>query len=803
VHQLRQEVCRKRHREKAVRDRRAERTRFRALGVDVDPLVVERRLGELVDLILGDRHPVGHAQIGPDGAEQLPRRGEVGRHAGDAIRLCAADVDASPMAGVSPFVAPRGDDANAASEPLDVRDPSVLRALADAVAILGPDLRPRIMLGRLGAYVDAGFSRIGDLDVRLVDWVHHDDQRVVFDGLNRSRALPGVDVEIRVRAHNEHDGWHDMTLVFCNLVDHPDIRGTVVRAVDQTVFDREARWRTLFGASPIGIFEVDLDERCTLVNPAFERLTGLPAQDALGHGWSAVIPPEDIRRLGVAGDGETGKDAPACEVRISLPDGTPRWASLRSVPLRGADGRVTGHLRTLEDVTDRKVLEEQLEHDATHDRLTGLGSRALLLEELSAALARTRRGGAGVALLFIDLDGFKRVNDMLGHASGDDLLVQVADRLRGTLRGGDLCVRLGGDEFVVCCNGSDDAGRDARGGVSGYAARIAERVLDALHQPYDIHGHEMVVGASIGIASSTGEDLISAEQLLSNADVAAYRAKRMGRGRTEIFDDELRRQLARTRRIGRSVGRLIDQPRLPLLCAPLAKLDDRSIVGFDCSVDWDTAGIHEEVATIESVVEEAGMSRGLDVAVVRTVLAHLGDWELRPPGAIVPGLGITLTRAGALSSALPEIVRDLLARADVPAALCWLGIPEAAVAQDLEAATSVAEGLLDLGLGVGLRDFGSAVSSLEQLRLLPTPTMTIAGPLVAAARTACAPGDASTALLAAIVAYARALGRVVVAIDLQDDDHVSRLRELGCTFGTGPAFGRAIRPDQVEAFLAE
>jgi diguanylate cyclase (GGDEF)-like protein/PAS domain S-box-containing protein len=713
------------------------------------------------------------------------------------------------MAGLSPFIAPRDEGGNAPIEPLDVRDPAVLRALADAVAILGPDLRPRIMLGRLGAYVDAGFSRIGDLDVKLVDWVHADDQGVVFEGLERSRARPGADVEIRVRAHNEHDGWHDMTLVFCNLLEHPDIRGTVVRAVDQTVFDREARWRTLFGASPVGIFEVDLDERCTLVNPAFERLTGLATREALGHGWTSVIPPDGIRGLRAAPeDGEPSADreradtASARELQITRPNGVQCWVSLRSAPLRGGDGRVTGYLRTLEDVTDRKILEEQLEHDATHDRLTGLGSRALLLEELSTALARTRRGGPGVALLFIDLDGFKRVNDMLGHASGDELLVQVADRLRATLRSGDLCVRLGGDEFVVCCTGPDARRQDATASVSGHASQIADRVLAALNRPYDVHGHEMLVGASVGIAVASGDDPTSPEQLLSNADVAAYRAKRLGRGRTEVFDDELRRQLSRTRRISRSVGRLLEEPRLPLLCAPLAKLDDRAIVGFDCSVDWETAGVHEDAATIDRVVDEAGMSRMVDLAVVRTVFAQIGDWQLRPPGAIVPGLGITLTRAGAVSPALPEMVSGLLARSNVPAALCWVGIPEAAVAYDLEAATRVVDGLAELGLGVGLRDFGSSLSSLEQLRLLPTPTMTIAGPLVAAARTASTPDDASTALLGAVVGYARALGRVVVAIDVQDDEHVTRLRALGCTFGTGPAFGPAIRPDEVGAFLA-
>jgi hypothetical protein len=158
------------------------------------------------------------------------------------------------MAGARPFVAPEGADA----EPLDVRDPEVVRALTDAVAILGPDFRPRIMLGRLGAY--AVFLRADDLTARVADWVHQDDLPLVLEALGRSHDTPGAEVEARVRVHNDHDGWHAMTLGFRNLLDHPDVRGTIVRAVDQTVFDREARWRTLVGESPIGIFELDRRE---------------------------------------------------------------------------------------------------------------------------------------------------------------------------------------------------------------------------------------------------------------------------------------------------------------------------------------------------------------------------------------------------------------------------------------------------------------------------------------------------------------------------------------------------------------
>jgi len=421
---------------------------------------------------------------------------------------------------------------------------------------------------------------------------------------------------------------------------------------------------------------------------------------------------------------------------------------------------------------------------------------------MNGALALTRRGGPAIALLFIDLDGFKRVNDMLGHAAGDELLVQVAKRLRASLRAGDLCVRLGGDEFVVCCRDRDDAATH-NANPHEHALQLAERLLDALNEPYDVHGHEMLVGASIGIASASGEDPVSTDQLLSNADIAAYRAKRMGRGRIEMFDDELRRQLAKARRIGRSVGRLLDQPRLPMVLSPLVHLGDGNIVGFDCTVDWETAGVHEDPETITRVVDDAGMSRALDVAVVRTALALIGEWERRPPARFVPGLSITLTRTGALSPVLPELIRDMLVRSEVSPALCWLGVPEAAVAHDLDAATRVVVALDELGVGVALRDFGSAVSSLEQLRRLPAPTMTIAGPLVAAVRDAGEGDDENTALLAAIVKYARALGRVVVAVGLHDEAHARRLRDLGCDFGTGPAFGPAMQPGEVVEFLAD
>ncbi len=690
------------------------------------------------------------------------------------------------MAGM-PRVAP-GASANL-SLPLDARAPEVVRALVDAVAILGADFRPRMMLGAFAPA--AGDDDPAAADARMRDWVHPADLGRVGEAIQAACADPTTEVRVDARSFDKVLGWHTVTLTFRSMLDHPEIQGIVVRALDQGVFEREARWRTLVAESPIGIFEQDLDGRCTFVNPAFERIMGMPASEALGFGWCRAVHADDLATMRSMSEHPAHNEtARAIELRIVGADASWRWVSARSTPMRGTDGTVSGFLGTIEEVTERHRLEEKLEFDATHDRLTGLGSRALLAEELGGALARSRRSKRATALLFIDLDGFKRVNDMLGHATGDELLVQVAQRLTSAVRDGDVCVRLGGDEFVVCCADMDDpATSDA----------LAQRLLERLSAPYDVHGHEVVVGASIGIAIAQGDDPVSVDQLLSNADLAAYRAKRMGRGRVVMFDDDLRRRLSRGRRIARQIAALVEQPALPLLCAPIVNLTNGGLVGFDCSVDWEGTGLHD-LDAIQVVVEEAGMARALDTALIRTVVQQLAAWEKKPPGPIVPGLGVVLSRTGATAPDVPDMVREQLAKSGVVPSLCWIGIPEAAVAHDLEAAAFVATALDDLGVGVGLRDFGSAVSSLEQLRVLPAPTMTMTGQLVASLRDPL--DDVYTTLLDAIVKYARSLGRVVMAVGVHDNEHAARLREVGCHFGAGPAFGAALQPDQIAEFVA-
>jgi diguanylate cyclase (GGDEF)-like protein/PAS domain S-box-containing protein len=550
--------------------------------------------------------------------------------------------------------------------------------------------------------------------------------------------------------------------------------GRVVNpALENPALDR-ARLDALTNEGPLGVFEHDLYGRLIYANAAFEVISGISPGEALGFGWMRAVHADDLIELEAIHSTDSARTA---EFRVLRSDGSQRWVRAHSVPVRD-DGVIVGFIGTVDDITDRKRLEAQLEYDASHDRLTKLGSRALLVEQLTAALARARRTGRAVALLFIDVDGFKRVNDRLGHAAGDELLVQIAIRLRGSVREADTVARLGGDEFAVGC--TDMESLDT-------ALALGERLLDALSLPFDVHGHEVLVGASIGVATAQGEDPASVDQLLSNADVAAYRAKQRGRGRVELFDDELRRRLAQGRRVARGVARLLDAPRLPLVCTPIVQLGNGSVVGFDCAVDWAAADLDDRAA-MAHVIDEAGMSRALDVALVRTVLAQLADWERRPPAGFVPGLGIVLT--GVLAPTLTEIVHDMIARSNVPPELCWIGLPESAVGRDLALASEVVQSLAALGVGVALRDFGAEIGSLEQLRCIPSPVLALAGALTT-----------ELDLGRAVVAYARALGRVVTAAGVVDAEQAGHLREIGVEFGSGPAFGPPIRPDQVESFL--
>jgi diguanylate cyclase (GGDEF)-like protein/PAS domain S-box-containing protein len=304
---------------------------------------------------------------------------------------------------------------------------------------------------------------------------------------------------------------------------------SVMQARERRLARAEARWRAVYDMAPVAMMELDFDGNILGANPAAADLTDMPLARLVGDSWLRWIHVEDRshlrRRLEARRAGARLDDA--LELRMVLADGQVRWVSERGFNLEVggvASDQVVVHLL---DVTDRVEAEESLAYQAMHDPLTGLANRTLLVDRLHQALARSRRSGAPCAVLLLDLDGFKAVNDRLGHAAGDDLLVVVGQRLRAAVRPGDTVARLGGDEFVVLAEplGHADA-----------AADIAQRLIASLRRPVAVEGKDISVGCSIGIAIAEAQDPTA---LLRQADIALYRAKRAGRDRWELHDDAL------------------------------------------------------------------------------------------------------------------------------------------------------------------------------------------------------------------------------------------------------------------------
>ena len=369
-----------------------------------------------------------------------------------------------------------------------------------------------------------------------IGFVHPDDAPTAFERLGRatSWSTPQLPRALRLRHKDGH--WVDAEVVASNLTDDPAVRGIVLNVrdiservtVEANLHEAEARFAAAFEAAPIGMALVGPDERLLRVNRALADLFGVPEESLRGVGLCehcGFLPgesPIDAARTELT----SGATSFTEERALTDPDGGRLWVRIGVSAVYDDRGSLTCYVLQVEDVTARRDLEARLAHEAAHDSLTGLPNRKRLLDELDAALARSRRSGRAVAMLFVDLDGFKSVNDTFGHAAGDELLGEVARRLRHAVREIDLPARFGGDEFAVVCTDI---------GSADDAIEIAKRVRHSLGEPFMAEGEPVVIGASIGVAVAThGSDRAT---LMRQADEAAYAAKLAGRNRCELYRD--------------------------------------------------------------------------------------------------------------------------------------------------------------------------------------------------------------------------------------------------------------------------
>ncbi len=436
-------------------------------------------------------------------------------------------------------------------------------------------------------------------------------------------------------------------------------------------------------------------------------------------------------------------------------------------------------------VTDAKTQEAM--HQAFHDSLTGLASRALFLDQLDHALARTAQEGGRLAVLFVDLDRFKNINDSLGHSAGDALLVGVADRLRGCLGPRDTAARLGGDEFAVVV-------RD--GSAPEQVIGTARRIIEELRAPFQLHGHETFIDASIGIAWGTDRDQ-DAQSLMRDADLAMYQAKKNGKGRYEVFHPALRADFLRGLELEARLRGAVERDEFELHYQPIVRLADRAVAGVEALVRWrDPQQGLVLPREFVPLAEETGLIVPIDRWVLRHACRQGAGWNKTRSGAPLT-VSVNVSARQLQQADLATMVGDELAASGLDPACLVLEITESTLLADTDATIDRLRQLRALGVRVAIDDFGTGYSSLAYLRRFPVDIIKIDRSFVDGA----APGSEAWALARTIVELGRILRLTTVAEGVETAEQATELRKAGCELAQGNYFAPPRGADCVGGLL--
>jgi diguanylate cyclase (GGDEF)-like protein/PAS domain S-box-containing protein len=553
--------------------------------------------------------------------------------------------------------------------------------------------------------------------------------------------------------------------------------------------ESEARFRSLVQNASDVTMVLGADTVVSYVTPPVQRVLGWEPAELLGVELADLIHPEEAayaRAFYAEIDGrDGGENVATVEWRVRHRDGS--WRQFEVVNASLPDDAVRGIVATLRDVTERRALERELEHQAFHDRLTGLANRALFRDRLEHALARRNRNQHPVAVLLLDLDDFKVVNDSLGHAAGDRLLVLVAERLHGRLRAADTTARLGGDEFAVLLD--DPAAEDE-------ATRVAERLIDALAAPYQLDGRELFVRASIGVAlaSRTGQP---ADELLRDADMAMYAAKAQSRGGYQIFQPALHEAAVGRLALEADLQRGIEEGQFALRYQPILELASGRLMGLEALLRWR----HPErgwVAPLDFIpaAEASGQIVPIGRFVLRQACRQAVAWQARFPTRPLR-MSVNVSARQLHEPEVADDIKRVVDECGLDPRLLVLEITESVLVQDVEAMAAKLRALTACGLRVAVDDFGTGYSSLSYLHRFPVHLLKIDKSFTDRVDG----GFDDAALARAIVRLGQALHLETVAEGVETASQLAALRELGCTFGQGYHFAKPLEVDEVEDLL--
>ncbi len=556
----------------------------------------------------------------------------------------------------------------------------------------------------------------------------------------------------------------------------------------------QQRFSAAFTHAAIGMAIVRHDGRIHQVNLALCALLGSTEAELLNRPFDELLHAGDselFRRRAAAAPGGAD-DAFSIELRCRVAAGLDTWVSLHCSHFTdpGNDpSHPSGLIYQLHDITSRRLAEGTLHHVAYHDSLTDLANRSCFNERLGVAVDRSRTDAAqGFAVMFLDLDRFKLVNDSLGHIAGNLLLREVARRLADCVRPGDLVARLGGDEFAVLleqvCAPAD-------------ALALSQRLLTVLAAPMMINGTEVTAGASIGVTFS---DLgyRTADEVLRDADLAMYAAKADGRRRVVLFDQSMHERIAEKLKLEGDLRRAIGEGQLSVVYQPLFDLEPYRLSGFEALARWkhpERGPISPEVFI--ALAEESGHIEALTAWVIDQAAGQLAQWRAACPQMTALGMHVNISGRDLVNAALVPLVRDVLARHALPAPLLTLEITETSLMGDLALALVALNALREVGVKFSIDDFGTGYSSLAYLSTLPIDSLKIDRSFVIGMHEQ----PQNIEIVRAVLMLGRSLGKKVIAEGIETAEQLATLKDIGVPVGQGYLLSRPLRPDQVPALF--
>ena len=657
-------------------------------------------------------------------------------------------------------------------------------------AILANDIDGVITEWNHGAerlYGYAAEEAIGQPIGLIVPSERHEEELQIL-----TRILSGEEVENFETVRQCKDGSRIDVLAMINPL--RDERGEIVGAssIARDISARkrsEKLFRDLLESAPNAMVIVDDNDAIRLVNAQAEAIFGYPRDELIGRRFEMLLPDSrrELQRIRHVASISGEKPKPLTaerEFAAVRKDGSEFPAEISLSPLQtGSSILISAAIR---DATERRQARRELEHRAMHDPLTDLPNRRLFIDRLEQALVRNIRPRSRIAVLLIDLDNFKEINDTVGHGAGDELLVALTPRLREVVRPGDTLARLGGDEFAVLCEGmSSEAG----------AVKVAERIAEALQEPIAIGFNEYILSASIGIVV-VDRGTVAADDVLRDADAAMYRAKALGRHRYEIYDEDMRARLLERVATERRLRIAIEDRDFRLLYQPVVSLKDERIVAAEALVRWQQPdGQLLSPAAFITIAEESGLIVPLGNWVIEEALRQSALWHTQFPDLTV---SLNLSPRQVVQAGLVPVIKKALRNTGADPTRLDLEITESALIDLADTTLETLSAIRGLGISLVLDDFGTGYSSLSYLKRFPIDAIKIDRSFVAMVD--CDPEDA--AIVDALITMARALNIAVVAEGVERPEQVASLRASGCRLAQGYYYAPPLSAEELTERLS-